>query len=136
MYVKVLRNDAFDCLVILFTGNPDSINEVKEVVDNLGLIVKSIGQKKYLVLNFSSMNLDSEYLKHFFSKLRDYVSMYAIDWCTVSERPSEDYTSKVFHYTMKQARPMFRSIKSAQEWIGQQIAKTAKQPANRESLEK
>jgi hypothetical protein len=135
MYVKVIRNDEYDCLIILFTGTPNSINEVKDVVENLGVIFQAIGQKKYLVLNFSSMNLDSEYLKHFFSMLRDYVYMYAIDWCTVSERPSEDYTSKVLYYTMKQTKPMFRSIKSAQEWLSMQISKTAKQLGAKESLD-
>lgn len=124
MYVKVLRNDEYDCLVVSFKGSPSSINEVKEVVRNLGLIIESIGQKKYMIFNFSLMDLDSQYLKHFFFKLREYVCKYAIDWCSVSEKPSEDYISKVFHYTMKQTKPMFRSTKSAQEWLGKQIAKT------------
>lgn len=121
MNINVLRNDELDCLIVVFNGSPGSFHEVKEIVDKLELITTALGGKRYLILNFTSMDLDSEFLKYFFENLKWYVYKNVIDWCTVSEKSTEDYTSKVFHYSMKQVRPMFRTVELAQGWIRQLI---------------
>lgn len=128
MTVNVLRNEELNCIIMLLKGSPGSFHEVKEIIEKLGLITKSIGEKKYLILNFSSMNLGSEYLKYFFENIKSHIDKNVIDWCTVSEKPSEDYTSKVFHYTMKKVRPVFRTIEQAHEWARQQLKETKKKP--------
>lgn len=121
MNINVLRNDELDCLIVVLNGSPGSFHEVKEIAERLELVSRSVGEKRYLILNFSSMNLDSEFLKYFFENLKSHVDKNVIDWCTVSEKPSEDYTSKVFHYSMKQTRPVFRTVEQAQGWVRQLI---------------
>lgn len=126
MTVNVLRNEALNCFIMIFKGSPGSFVEVKEIIEKLGLITRSIGERRYLILNFSSMDLGSEYLKFFFENIKFHIDKNVIDWCTVSEKPSEDYISKVFHYSMKRVRPVFRSVEQAQTWVKRQIAEVKK----------
>ncbi|MBP7733000.1 MAG: hypothetical protein KA140_04465 [Caldisericia bacterium] len=126
MTVNVLRNEALNCFIMIFKGSPGSFVEVKEIIEKLGLITRSIGERRYLILNFSSMDLGSEYLKFFFENIKCHIDKNVIDWCTVSEKPSEDYISKVFHYSMKRVRPVFRSVEQAQTWVKRQIAEVKK----------
>lgn len=126
MTVNVLRNEELNCFIMIFKGSPGSFVEVKEIIEKLGLITRSIGERRYLILNFSSMDLGSEYLKFFFENIKCHIDKNVIDWCTVSEKPSEDYISKVFHYSMKRVRPVFRSIEQAQTWVKRQIAEVKK----------
>ena len=115
--VRVLRNDDANCLVIIFKGSPGSFAEVGDIVKQLSIITDAIGEKRNLIIDFSQMDVSSQYLRYFFENLRFLIEHSSLCWCTVSDSPSEDYICKTFFYIMKKESKVFRSIVQAQDWL-------------------
>lgn len=115
--VRVLRNDDANCLVIIFKGSPGTFSEVGDVIKQLSLISEAIGDKRNLIIDFSQMDVGSQYLRYFFENLKPLIERISLCWCTVTDSPSEDYICKTFIYIMKRECKVFRSIVQAQDWL-------------------
>ena len=111
--VRVVKNFDPDCLVVCFHGCPDSFDQIKQMSNHFG----KDGRRYNFILDFSKLDISVEYLRFFFDQLKHTLDQHALEWCSVSPPPEQNYIPKGLHYVMKNEKPVFPNVDEAKNWI-------------------
>lgn len=111
--VHIVKNFDPDCLVVHFSGHPDSFDRIKQATGRLG----NDGKRHNMILDFSKIDISVEYLRFFFDQLKHTLDQHALEWCSVSPPSAQNYIPKGLHYVMKNEKPVFSSVDEAKNWI-------------------